>query len=548
MHPKTSTRFKIMLIVVALMFSLLVIRVTKLMFFQRDLFAAAPRLANEYERGHILDREGEKLALSLQTYSVYARPRQVEQKKAAAMELSRTLDLPYRAILGSLNRNAPFVWIRRQVDLRHTRTLEELDIPGIYVEKEYRRYYPYRNLASHVIGFSGVDQTRLKRIKYQFDHILRPGRMDEKQAVPRRGGSVTLTIDRFVQEIVEEEVERAYRQTGARLVTGIVMNPETGEVLALANHPSYDLNNFTRYPDQVIRNKAITDLFEPGSTFKVFVAAALMDRDLVAGSDRFDCRGYVNVEGITIHDTGVHGILDFRKVLEKSCNVGMVKSVRRIDRAGLYESLRSFGFGTPTGIQLPGESAGTLRKPSDWSGTSRYAIAIGQEVAVTPLQLVSAASAIANRGVLMQPRIVRKIQGPDGSLLKEYGPLQVRRVLEEETASGLMDMLTGVLSEGGTGYKARIEGYRIAGKTGTAQIADLEHGGYLQGQFYASFLGFVPVPDPRIVILVTLDRPVGEMYGGQTAAPVFKNIVERVAPYLNILPSFSEVYVLKDAS
>ncbi|MFW6182138.1 MAG: peptidoglycan D,D-transpeptidase FtsI family protein, partial [Spirochaetota bacterium] len=497
---------------------------------------------------YILDRKGEKLALSLQTYSVYARPRQVEQKKAAAVELSRVLELPYQDILGSLNRNAPFVWIRRQVDLRYTRALEQLDIPGIYVEKEYRRYYPYRGLAGHVIGFSGVDQTGLEGIEYQFDHILHPDRKEDRPAGLRRGGTVTLTIDRFVQEIVEEEVERAYRQTGARIVTGIVLDPETGEVLALANHPTYDLNTFTRYPDQVIRNKAITDMFEPGSTFKMFVAAALMDRELVTESDRFDCKGYVHVEGVTIHDTGVYGILDFRKVLEKSSNVGMVESARRIDRAGLYESLRSFGFGTPTGIQLPGEASGKLRKPAEWSGISKYAIAIGQEVAVTPLQLVSAAAAIANGGVLMQPRIVRRIQGPDGSLLKEYGQLQVRRVLEEDTASRLLDMLTGVLSEGGTGYKARIEGYRIAGKTGTAQIADHEHGGYLPGQFYASFVGFVPVPDPRIVILVTLDRPVGEMYGGQTAAPVFRNIVERVAPYLNILPSFSEVYVLKDAS
>lgn len=548
MHPKTSTRFKILIIAVALVFSLLVIRITKLMFFQRDLFAAAPELANRYERGHILDREGEKLALSLQTYSVYARPRQVEQKKTAALQLSRALNLPYREILGILNRNAPFVWIRRQVDLRYTAELERLEIPGVYVEKEYRRYYPYRNLASHVIGFSGVDQTGLEGIEYQFDHILVPDRMDGRPAGLRRGGSVTLTIDRYVQEIVEEEVERAYRQTGARLVTAIVMDPKTGEILALANQPSYDLNSFTRYPDHVIRNKAITDLFEPGSTFKVFVAGALLDRGLVTGSDRFECRGHVEVGGITIHDTGVHGSLDFRTVLEKSCNVGMVESVRRMERAELYESLRSFGFGTPTGVQLPGEAAGTLRKPAGWSGISKYSIAIGQEVAVTSLQLISAAAAIANRGILMQPRIVRRIEGPEGSLLKEYAPLQVRRVMDEEAAAGLLDMLTGVLSEEGTGYKARIEGYRIAGKTGTAQIADTEHGGYLEGQFHASFVGFVPVPDPRIVILVTLDRPVGETYGGQIAAPVFKNIVERVAPYLNILPSFSEVYVLKDAS
>jgi cell division protein FtsI/penicillin-binding protein 2 len=298
----------------------------------------------------------------------------------------------------------------------------------------------------------------------------------------------------------------------------------------------------------VIRNKAITDVFEPGSTFKIFVAGSLLDRGLVNDSDRFECKGYVEVGGITIYDTGVHGSLDFRRVLEKSCNVGMVESVRRIERDELYENLKSFGFGTPTGIQLPGEAAGTLRKPADWSGISKYAIAIGQEVAVTPLQLISSAAAIANKGVLMQPRIIRKIEGADGSLLKEYTPLKVRKVMDREVATGLLNMLGGVFSDSGTGYKAQIEGYQIAGKTGTAQIADNERGGYLDDQFYASFVGFLPLPDPRLVILVTLDRPVGETYGGQTAAPVFKNIVERIAPYLNILPSFSEVYVLKDDS
>jgi cell division protein FtsI/penicillin-binding protein 2 len=351
-----------------------------------------------------------------------------------------------------------------------------------------------------------------------------------------------------VQEIVEEELAEAHRQSGAELVSAIVMNAKTGEILALSNQPSFDLNQFTRSPDHVIRNKAITDVFEPGSTFKTFIASALLDNGLVAETDLFHCTGSVVASGITINDTGVHGILDFRQVLEKSCNVGMVESVRSVDREKLYEYLRAFGFGNPTGVQLPGEARGTLRSPDKWSGLSKYEIAIGQEVAVTAIQLVSAAAALANGGVLMQPRIIERINGPDGNLLKKYDPLTVRRVVDEGTAERILDMLTGVISPGGTGSKAMIEGYRIAGKTGTAQIADTEDGGYLEGEFFASFIGFLPVPDPDIVILVTLDRPVGETYGGQTAAPVFRNIVERIAPYLNILPSFSEVYVLKEDS
>ena len=223
----------------------------------------------------------------------------------------------------------------------------------------------------------------------------------------------------------------------------------------------------------------------------------------------------------------------------------MVLSAGRIDEFQLYEHLRAFGLGEPTGINLPGEARGILRNPKDWSGVSKFMMAIGQEVSVTPLQLISAASALANRGVLMQPRIVKKIEKPDGMLLKEYRPIQLRRVIGEEPAAEILDILVGVLSDRGTGYKARLEGYTIAGKTGTAQIADTVKGGYMENQFYASFVGFLPVPDPKIVILVTLDRPVGEIYGGQTAAPIFKNIVERIAPYLNILPSFSEIYILK---
>jgi cell division protein FtsI (penicillin-binding protein 3) len=248
---------------------------------------------------------------------------------------------------------------------------------------------------------------------------------------------------------------------------------------------------------------------------------------------------------VTIHDTGVHGTVNFRQILERSCNVGMVKAVDGVDNAQLYESLRAFGFGEPTGVNLPGEARGILRNPRDWSGLSKYVLSIGQEISVTPLQLVAAASAIANGGVLMQPRIVQRVEKSDGTLLTEYRPVQLRRVIREETAEQLLDILIGVLSDRGTGYKARLEGYTIAGKTGTAQIADTVSGGYLDGQFFASFVGFLPIPDPRIVILITLDRPLGETYGGQTAAPIFRNIVERIAPYLNILPSFSEIYVLR---
>jgi len=549
-EKKLSRRFKLIIIVIAFVFSILVVRVIQLMFFQKELLASTPQMQNYRERGFVLDRNREKMALSLETYSVYARPYEIEQKKLTAKKLAAILNMKYQDILKLLGRNSPFIWIARQVDIKYIKALEELDLKGIYLEKEYKRYYPYGNLCSHVIGFSGIDNQGLEGIEYYFDDFLLPKRADNKGIdyfTYSRGYTVVLTIDRYIQEIVEEEIERAWERTGSRLVTGAVMNPSTGEILALANKPDYDLNNFSKYSDSIKRNKTITDTFEPGSTFKIFIAAALIDNSLISEKDTFYCNGWIDVGDLVIHDTGVHGRVDFRQVLERSCNVGMVSSVKRIDTTQLYEKLRDFGFGTPTGINLPGEAKGILRNPGDWSGVSKYAIAIGQEVSATPLQLIAAASALANGGDLMQPRIIKQIEKPDGTIIKSYTPMKIRSVISKETSELILSILKGVITERGTGYKAYIDGYEIGGKTGTAQIADIENGGYLAGQFYSSFVGFIPVTKPRIVVLVTLDRPRGEVYGGgQTAAPVFKNIVERIAPYLNILPSFSDIYVLKD--
>jgi cell division protein FtsI/penicillin-binding protein 2 len=549
LNVRSHRRFTILIILIAIVFSILVIRITKLMFFQREILPNNPSLQGGLERGFITDRNGDKLALSLETYSVYARPSEIQHKKQTALQLSAIIGLPYEKILKGIDTGKPFVWIQRQVDVRHADDLEQLEAEGIYLEKEYRRYYPFGPLASHVIGFAGIDQRGLEGVEYQFDDVLLPKRV-EGRASPAdiasrgRGYTVMLTLDRFIQEIVEEELASAQESTGAAHISAVVMHPATGEILAMANQPGYDLNRFGAYDSGAKRNKSITDTFEPGSTFKIFVASTLLERGLQE-ADIFECSGSVDIHDITIHDTGVHGVINFRQVLERSCNMGMVLATDRLDDLELYEHLRAYGFGEPTGINLPGEARGILRNPGRWSGVSKYMMAIGQEVSVTPLQLVSAASAIANGGVLMQPRIVKKITRPDGTSLREYNHMQLRRVVSSDTADQLLDILVGALSDRGTGYQARLDGYAIAGKTGTAQIADTVHGGYLEGEFYASFVGFLPVPNPKIVILVTLDRPVGESYGGQTAAPVFRNIVERIAPYLNILPSFSEIFIVQ---
>ena len=542
-------RFKFVTLITALLFSILVIRVTQLIFFQKNLIMASPSVKNKMERGFIIDRNGDKLALSLETYSIYAHPNEIEDKVKVAKSLGKILGVKYNYILSQLNKRKPFVWIERQVDLEKINRVKNIAIKGIYLEKEFKRYYPFHHLASHILGFVGIDNNGLGGVEYYFDGFLNPKRIDRKKTGfpgQTRGYTVVLTIDRYIQEIVEEALNNALKSTGAKYVTAIVMDPSTGEILAMANKPDFDPNNFKSYPEKVMRNRTITDAFEPGSTFKIFIASLLMDKHLVTPDDQYYCKGYIKVGNTIIHDTAKHGLINFRQVLQKSCNVGMILSVDRIDNNDLYEGLRNFGFGNATGINLPGESQGILRNPSKWSKISKYEMAIGQEIAVTSLQLIAAGSAIANNGILMQPRIIKKIENPDGTTLKSYKPLEIRRVITEKTSKEILKILTGVLTKEGTGYKAKIDGYNIAGKTGTAQIADPKKGGYIKGQFYASFIGFVPVPDPQIVVLVTIDRPKGEKYGGQTAAPVFKYIVERIAPYLNILPSNSTVYIYKD--
>ncbi|MFW6139432.1 MAG: peptidoglycan D,D-transpeptidase FtsI family protein [Spirochaetota bacterium] len=549
MKDTLTRRLILIIIVVGLIFSILVVRITKLMIFNKQILIASSESPRYHERGFILDRNGQKLALSLKTYSVYARPEEVENKKETAQRLARILETDYSWILKKLNQNTHFVWIKRQLDLKYSEKLEKMEIQGIYIQPEYKRFYPFNNLGSHVIGFSGVDNVGLEGIEYYFDSLLLPRRIDQKginYSDYQRGYSVVLTIDRFMQDVVEEELEKAYTQTGARYITAVVMNPNNGEIYALANKPDYNLNQFTSYPDEIKRNKAITDTFEPGSTFKPFVASILLNEGTIESRSQFMCRGEVTIKSTTIHDTGTHGIVDLTEILEKSCNVGMVKMVDRIDRTTLYQGLRAYGFGSLTGLNLPGEARGILRKPKSWSTISKYEIAIGQEVAVTPIQLITAASALANGGVLMHPRIVKQIQKPDGTVLKNFPSMEIRRVVHTGTAHKILEILSGVLTPSGTGYKAHIEGYSLAGKTGTAQIADLVDGGYLENQFYASFLGFVPASDPRMVVLVTLDQPKGEVYGGQIAAPIFKRIVEKIAPYMNILPRSGEVYVLRE--
>lgn len=517
----------------------------------------------EPQRGIIYDRRMRKLAISLSLDSLYARPKEIENKKELAKKLSLILKKDPSQILEKLNKEKNFVWLERKIPKDLAGKIEELDIPnGIGLIEESKRLYPKGSLACHLLGFAGLDDQGLEGIELFYNQYIKgaPGWLlstrdargrnvlsEEYRFYPPSGGyDIILTIDESIQYIAERELEKVYEKQEARSATIIVMDPRTGEILALANQPPYDLNRFKDYPSYIRRNRAITDLFEPGSALKIVTAAAALAENVVEYEDRFYCeKGSLRVLNHVIHDIKKYEWLTFPEVIEKSSNIGTIKLGQRLGPLKLYEYLRSFGLGSLTGIDLPGEVRGILRKPRKWSGLSMAALPIGQEISVTAIQLATAASAIANGGVLMRPWVVKTIVSKEGRIVKEFEPTSMRRVISPEMAYRLTDILKRVILSG-TGTRAQIPGYEIAGKTGTAQKMDPRTRKYSQDKAVASFLGWVPADNPRILILVVVDEPKGlphegrmVHYGGLIAAPVFREVAQRTLRYLNVPPGKS---------
>jgi len=350
-----------------------------------------------------------------------------------------------------------------------------------------------------------------------------------------KGNDVVLTIDEGLQYIVEKHLDEAMSKWQASSATAIMMDPFTGEILAMANRPTYDPNNLNSVKNMAnVRNRAITDLYEPGSTFKIVTASGALEEKIVKLSSKFDCsQGYIDVGGKRVKDAHRHGVLTFEEVIQKSSNVGTIKIAMMLGKDRLYKYIKKFGFGEKTGIDLPGEVSGYVRPPERWSGTSLGAIPIGQEVAVTALQILRAYSAVANGGFLVNPYIVSEVRAPDGKILFK-AVIKRNRVISEETSEIMKNILKKVTEEGGTATQARLEGNAVAGKTGTAQKYDPKTGRYSKDKFVGSFVGFIPVQNPRIALIVVIHDPKGAHYGGVVAAPVFKAISDEALAYLNV--------------
>ncbi len=502
-------------------------------------------------RGVVYDRNMDELAVSMYVDSVYARPAQVADARGVSRALAPMLAVETRAIRKRLNVDGrrQFVWLKRQVDLASTERSAISSMDGVGLLKESRRFYPNRQLAANLLGFTGIDSDGLEGVELFYDNYLKGSAASVNAALDARGKfmifdefddsaegmDVVLTIDKNLQYIAEKAIARTVKEYEAKAATAIVMDPYTGDVLAMATVPSFDPNEIGRYKPHQWRNRAVTDVFEPGSTLKAFLLAAALEEGVIESDDIFFCEnGEYDVMDRTFHDTKKHGWLSTRNVIRYSSNIGAIKIAEKLGESNLYHYLRAFGFGDKTGVGLPGEARGRLRHYDKWSGVSLNTISFGQGVSTTALQLTSAMGAIANGGFLMQPRVVKELRHMGGKTVKELNPIIIRRVISEDTSEIVTDILASVTTSGGTGANAAIDGFRVAGKTGTAQKHSKVKRGYEDGKYVVSFLGFVPADKPALVILVAIDEPEHGFSGGGTAAPAFKEIATESLSYLGI--------------
>jgi len=505
----------------------------------------------EARRGNIYDRNGNELVASISVDSAYAFPQQVKNKREAAVKIAAALGMDPSDVYAKLCQDVGFVWLKRRIDYDSARRLKELKIEGVETVEESRRFYRQDLLAAHVLGFVGDDNQGLTGIESAFDAELkgRPGRIVvEKDAVgrsipeathvyipPVAGNNLVLTLDQNIQFFVERELDKIVDTHRPRLAVIIVMNPKTGEILAMGNRPTFNPGDWKKSPQEVWdRNPAIWYNYEPGSTFKIITAAAALEEGVVKPSDSFYDPGYIKVADRTIfcwYDGG-HGAQTFEEVVQNSCNPGFVSVGLRLGKERFYKYIDAFGFGRHTGVCLPGEEVGIQIPKAEATELNIATMSIGQSIAVTPLQLITAVSAVANGGVMMKPQLVKAVTDPEGRVVKEFKPEQVRQVISKNAAGVLMKLLTNVVQKG-TGRNAFVDGYGAAGKTGTAQVVG--SGGYVEGKYVSSFVGFAPADDPEIAVLVMVAEPSSSVYyGSQVAAPVFKNVALDTLRYLKV--------------
>lgn len=504
-------------------------------------------------RGAIMDCKGTPLAVSVEMDSCFAEPRHIKDIDGTAAVLAPFLGASKQELVKKFSGNRNFVWLERRLPPEQAIRIKNLKLRGIGFLPESKRFYPNVEVASHVIGFTGIDPAGLEGIERKYDSVILGntgyviterdalGRdIDLKSAVIKKsepGKNVILTLDKNIQYIAEKELAKAVNGSGAKNGIALVMESGTGKVLGMANYPTFNPNSYSRYSQAQLRNRAVSDSFEPGSTFKVFLIAAALEERLVKPGDVFNCEnGSYTIADRTIHDTHSFSRLSVADILKYSSNIGAAKIGARLGDERLFRYLRNFGFGERTGIDLPGESPGNLREKRHWYGVDLATISFGQGVSASALQLTSAVSAVANGGILMKPYVVERILDDSGQEVQRFEPQALRRVISEDTARKVARMMEGVTTSGGTGTNAAVDGFRVAGKTGTAQKVDQVTHGYSATKRTASFIGFIPADKPKLTILVVIDEPKTSPYGGVVAAPAFREIALNALNYLKVSP------------
>ncbi len=570
----SKTNLKVRMVLVSLLFlgygSILIGRLIYLQIYKHEEYLAQSE--KQYKktveiatgRGNIFDRNGNPLAINIDVESVFVNPKDILDRRNTIQVLSSTLNLKPKYISKKIKSNKQFVWIQRKCDLNRTEKLKQLGLEGVGFFKESKRFYPKRQLAASTLGFVGLDNQGLAGVEH-YQHALLKGtiirQLVEKDArgryLPKRGWGdplysqnkdIVLTIDEVIQFIAEQELKNQVKLYGAKKGLAVVMNPNNGELLAMATLPEFNPNHYSAYPKDNWRNDIVSGAFEPGSIFKPILASAALEEGLAKSNDIFFCEnGQYRLGNTVIGEAANHkfGWLTLKNIIAKSSNIGAIKIAQELGEKNFYSYLTKFGFGKKLGIDLPGEATGTLRPLKKWSKLSLASVSFGQEISTTPLQMIAAISTIANGGYLVRPYVTKTIL-KSGKPWKSKSFEKIYRVLSEETSQQMIDVLQTVVSEG-TGKKASIKGFKVAGKTGTAQKIDPATKGYSKTAYVASFIGFVPANKPKLAILVMIDEPQKSHWGGEVAAPVFREIARKTLRYLNIPSSNDRVIVANRA-
>ena len=500
-------------------------------------------------RGEILDARGRQLAVSVATSSLYADPKRIKDVNFISKKLAYILKDSVKKFKKKLSLPRRFVWLKRWAEQKNSEAVLKLNVEGIYSLTEHKRSYPHSTLASVILGAVGLDGQPLGGLEYHYNEYLSASKLSDGEykrdakgriyfnpdveSLGETPSKITLTVDKTIQFITENALKNAVEKSKAKSGTAIVLEPNTGQVLAMAVYPDFDPNNFRKFPLARWRNRTITDAFEPGSTFKAVIMAQVLENGLAKNDDIINCEnGAWEVAGGVVSDSHPMDKLTFQEVIKYSSNIGASKIGLKLGREGLFEAAKKFGYGEKSGIDLPAESKGILANPSKWSDLQEVTFSFGQGISATPLQIANSFAVFANGGVLMEPYIVQKIESNDGDI--KHIPRIKRRVISRATADIMKEDLRLVVEGDGTGGNASSLEYEVAGKTGTAQKAKINMRGYDDGKYFSSFVGFAPVSNPKIVVFVGIDEPEGKYYGGEVAAPGFKRIVEDTLHYLKV--------------